>query len=58
MVDVPLMCAMLRALPDRAALLLVGDVDQLPSVGAGPKRYHRIRRRAGGPLDRGLPSGR
>ena len=26
---------MLRALPDRAALLLVGDVDQLPSVGPG-----------------------
>jgi exodeoxyribonuclease V alpha subunit len=31
MVDVPLM----RALPDRAALLVVGDVDQLPSVGPG-----------------------
>jgi exodeoxyribonuclease V alpha subunit len=35
MVDVPLMRAVLRALPDRAALLLVGDVDQLPSVGPG-----------------------
>jgi exodeoxyribonuclease V alpha subunit len=35
MVDVPLMRALLRALPDRAALLLVGDVDQLPSVGPG-----------------------
>ena len=35
MVDVPLMHALLRALPERAALLLVGDVDQLPSVGAG-----------------------
>jgi exodeoxyribonuclease V alpha subunit len=35
MVDVPLMRAMLRALPDEAALLLVGDVDQLPSVGPG-----------------------
>jgi exodeoxyribonuclease V alpha subunit len=35
MVDVPLMCAVLRALPERAALLLVGDVDQLPSVGPG-----------------------
>src|SRR5690348_6135606 len=31
MVDVPLMRAVLRALPTRAALLLVGDVDQLPS---------------------------
>ncbi len=35
MVDVPLMAALLRALPRQAALLLVGDVDQLPSVGAG-----------------------
>ena len=35
MVDVALMRALLRALPDRAALLLVGDVDQLPSVGPG-----------------------
>src|SRR5260370_22375009 len=35
MVDVPLMRAVLRALPIRAALLLVGDVDQLPSVGPG-----------------------
>jgi len=35
MVDVPLMRALLRALPDGAALLLVGDVDQLPSVGPG-----------------------
>ena len=35
MVDVPLMRALLRALPERAALLLVGVVDQLPSVGPG-----------------------
>ena len=35
MVDVLLMQALLRALPNRAALLLVGDVDQLPSVGPG-----------------------
>jgi hypothetical protein len=35
MVDVPLMRALLPALPVRAALLLVGDVDQLPSVGPG-----------------------
>jgi len=35
MVDVPLMRALLQALPDHAALLLVGDVDQLPSVGPG-----------------------
>ncbi|MBK1661515.1 SF1B family DNA helicase RecD2 [Paracraurococcus ruber] len=35
MVDVPLANALLRAVPDRAALLVVGDVDQLPSVGPG-----------------------
>ena len=35
MVDVPLMHALLKAVPTRAALLLVGDVDQLPSVGPG-----------------------
>ena len=35
MVDVLLMRSLLRALPDRAALLIVGDVDQLPSVGPG-----------------------
>ncbi|CAH2601180.1 ATP-dependent RecD-like DNA helicase [Rhodovastum atsumiense] len=35
MVDVPLMRSLLRAMPDRAALLVVGDVDQLPSVGPG-----------------------
>jgi exodeoxyribonuclease V alpha subunit len=35
MVDVPLMAALLRAVPPRAALVLVGDVDQLPSVGPG-----------------------
>ncbi len=35
MVDVPLMHALLRALPVSAALLAVGDVDQLPSVGPG-----------------------
>jgi exodeoxyribonuclease V alpha subunit len=35
MVDVPLMRAVLRALPESAALLIVGDVDQLPSVGPG-----------------------
>lgn len=32
MVDVPLMHALLRAVPDQAAVLLVGDVNQLPSV--------------------------
>ena len=35
MVDIVLANQLLRAIPSRAALLLVGDVDQLPSVGPG-----------------------
>jgi exodeoxyribonuclease V alpha subunit len=35
MIDIVLMNALLRALPDGARLVLVGDVDQLPSVGPG-----------------------
>jgi len=35
MIDVLLMHALLKAVPDPAALILVGDVDQLPSVGPG-----------------------
>lgn len=35
MVDVPLMHAVLKALPSSSALFLVGDIDQLPSVGPG-----------------------
>jgi exodeoxyribonuclease V alpha subunit len=35
MVDVMLMNALLKAVPDSAALLVVGDIDQLPSVGPG-----------------------
>jgi len=35
MVDVVLMDQLLKAIPGHAALLIVGDVDQLPSVGPG-----------------------
>jgi exodeoxyribonuclease V alpha subunit len=35
MVDVMLMQALMKSVPDRVALLLVGDIDQLPSVGPG-----------------------
>jgi len=35
MVDVMLMHALVKAMPDNAALLMVGDIDQLPSVGPG-----------------------
>ena len=35
MVDVMLMQALMKAIPDGSALLIVGDIDQLPSVGPG-----------------------
>ncbi|MDO4493840.1 MAG: ATP-dependent RecD-like DNA helicase [Clostridia bacterium] len=35
MVDVPLMYALLKAIPDGTRLILVGDADQLPPVGCG-----------------------
>ena len=35
MVDAMLMQALMKAVPDHAALLIVGDIDQLPSVGPG-----------------------
>ena len=49
MVDVVLMNHLLKAMPVNASLLLVGDVDQLPSVGPGlspacPKRIRAISR--------------
>jgi len=42
MVDVSLMANLLRALPPKASLLLVGDIDQLPSVGPGMVLRHLI----------------
>ena len=33
MVDVMLMQSLLQAVPDKAALLIVGDIDQLPRLG-------------------------
>src|SRR4029453_16510055 len=35
MVDVMLMQALIKAVPDKAAVLIVGDINQLPSVGPG-----------------------
>ena len=35
MVDISLMCALLRAMRPECRLILVGDADQLPSVGPG-----------------------
>ena len=35
MIDIMLMYNLLKAVPDRMTVILVGDIDQLPSVGAG-----------------------
>ncbi|MBO5752224.1 MAG: ATP-dependent RecD-like DNA helicase [Proteobacteria bacterium] len=35
MIDLNLMRSLLRAMPDQARVIFVGDVDQLPSVGTG-----------------------
>src|SRR5712675_967201 len=35
MVDTMLMQALMKAVPDRGAVVIVGDIDQLPSVGPG-----------------------
>src|SRR5204863_5116132 len=35
MIDVLLIRSLLRAIPDEAGLVIIGDVDQLPSVGPG-----------------------
>jgi exodeoxyribonuclease V alpha subunit len=42
MIDVLLMANLLRALPSKASLLLIGDIDQLPSVGPGMVLRHVI----------------
>ena len=65
MVDVALMNQLLRAVPPWACVVLVGDVDQLPSVGPGAVladlidsetvpvvRLTEIFRQAGAELDR------
>ena len=35
MIDITLMYSLLKAVPAHMRLILVGDIDQLPSVGAG-----------------------
>src|SRR6516225_1783989 len=42
MVDVPLMHSLARAIPNPSGLILVGDVDQLRSVGPGTVLYDLI----------------
>ena len=59
MVDVMLMQALMKATPDDAALLIVGDIDRLPSVG--PRQVLAdisARGRACGAPDRGVPTSR
>ncbi len=58
-VDVLLMASLVKALPSRAALMAVGDVDQLPSVGPGQVLADIIRCGVvpGGSLDRDLQTG-
>lgn len=43
MIDTILLHHLLQAIPDHAAVLFVGDVDQLPSVGAGAVLMDMIR---------------
>jgi len=43
MVDVPLLDAVLSALPPGAAIVLVGDADQLPSIGPGQVLHDILR---------------
>ena len=60
MIDVPLMNAITKAVPKRSGLLLVGDVDQLPSVGPGRVLADVIESGRGHSCttDRGVPAGR
>jgi exodeoxyribonuclease V alpha subunit len=48
MVDVLLMQSLLKAVPDSAAMLIVGDIDQSPSVGPGQVLAEVIIRRSAG----------
>ncbi len=60
MIDIVLMYRLLKAVPTFATLILVGDVNQLPSVGRGrkcPQRYHCIRFGPGGDVGQNFPPG-
>ena len=60
MVDTSLMFAVMKAVPPNSGLLLVGDVDQLPSVGPGQVLGDIIEfgLDPGRPADRGVSAGR
>ena len=55
MVDINLMKDLLAALPAHATLILVGDTDQLPSVGPGNVLHDLIASTTSSPLARSLP---
>ena len=57
MLDSRLAAALLQAVPARAHLLLVGDIDQLPSVGAGNVLKDLIAVGGGVPSPRSEPRG-
>ena len=59
MVDVTLMRGLMRAVLPGTRVILVGDADQLPSVGAGNvlKRHSGQRRGAFHPSDGYFPAG-
>ena len=59
MVDILLMYHLLKAIPPSAHLILVGDVDQLPSVGPGNvlEGYDRFGSFYRRPIDGDFPSG-
>ena len=58
MVDLNLMQALLRAVPQGARLIMVGDADQLPSVGPGNVLADLIKAAcSGGAVDGDLPAG-
>ena len=60
MVDVQLLWSLLRATRAGTRLIMVGDADQLPSVGAGnvPEGHHSFGDGARGSSDGNLPAGR
>jgi len=43
MIDTVLLYHLLKAIPDQAALIFIGDIDQLPSVGSGAVLMDMIR---------------
>jgi exodeoxyribonuclease V alpha subunit len=60
MIDISLMHSLLKAVPNHAAVLIVGDIDQLPSSRprTGTGRHHWIERDSSCAADGSFPAGR